>query len=79
MRYGRALAAVNMCGYDGRHWYHGGQGWIIDWYGDVQAVLPGIQLLERQRPRFTHAQIDFDDLVMVWKRMRHEADSPEQW
>jgi len=55
------LAAVNMCGYDGRHWYHGGQGSIIDRHGDVHAVLPGIQLLERQRPRFTHAQIDFDD------------------
>lgn len=61
VRYGRALAAVNMCGYDGRHWYHGGQGSIIDRYGDVQAVLPGIQLIERQRPRFVHAQIDFDD------------------
>lgn len=60
MTYGRALAAVNMCGYDGRHWYHGGQGSIIDRFGDVHAVLPGIQLLARQRPRFTHAQIDFD-------------------
>ncbi len=59
--YGRALAAVNMCGYDGRQFYHGGQGSIVDCFGDVHALIPGIPNLDRQRARFTHAQIDFDE------------------
>jgi predicted amidohydrolase len=64
VRYRRALAAVNMCGYDGQHFYHGGQGSIIDTFGDVHAIIAGIPNLDRQRPRFAHAQIDFDQRLM---------------
>jgi predicted amidohydrolase len=48
----RALAAVNMVGFDGQALYHGGQGSIVDPSGDLVALLPGIPLLERQQPRF---------------------------
>lgn len=58
--YRRALAAVNMCGYDGKHFYHGGQGSIIDKFGDVHALIPGIANLDRQQSRFACAHIDFD-------------------
>jgi len=62
LTYGRAPAAVNLCGYDGRQFYHGGQGSIVDRFGDVHALIPGIANLDRQQARFTHAHIDFDDV-----------------
>jgi predicted amidohydrolase len=58
--YRRALAAVNLCGFDGHQFYHGGQGSIIDMYGDVHVVIPGIPNLDRQQSRFAFAHIDFD-------------------
>jgi predicted amidohydrolase len=51
VRLRRAFAAVNMTGFDGREFYHGGSGSIVDPSGNVEALLPGSPILERQRPR----------------------------
>jgi predicted amidohydrolase len=55
----RALAAVNMVGFDGLALYHGGQGSIVDPSGDVVALLPGIPLLARQQARFACGTVLF--------------------
>lgn len=57
----RALAAVNMCGYDGQVFYHGGQGSLINAFGDVVALIAGIPNRDRARPRFAWGEIDFDE------------------
>ncbi len=51
VRLRRAFAAVNMTGFDGREFYHGGSGSIVDPSGNVEALLPGSPILEHQRPR----------------------------
>jgi predicted amidohydrolase len=51
IRHQRAFAAVNMTGFDGRALYHGGSGSIVDPSGNVEAMLPGSPVLDRQRPR----------------------------
>jgi len=61
IRHRRGMAAVNMCGYDGRDFYHGGQGSIISPFGDVVGLLAGIPNLDRQQPRMVFGPIDFDE------------------
>ncbi len=61
IRHRRALAAVNMCGYDGKRFYHGGQGSIVNPFGDVVALLPGIPNLDRQKPRLVWGEINFNE------------------
>ncbi len=55
----RAIAAVNMCGYDGIRLYHGGSGSVVDQYGQITAHLCGIENLDRQRPGFAFGEVDF--------------------
>lgn len=57
----RALAAVNLCGYDGRKYYHCGHGSIMTPMGEVAALIHGLPNLDRQRPMYTHALLDLDD------------------
>jgi predicted amidohydrolase len=52
LRYGRAFAAVNMSGFDGRNLYHGGSGSVVDPSGSVEALIVGSSNLDRQVPRF---------------------------
>lgn len=61
LRYRRALAAVNLCGYDGRRHYHVGHGSILNPMGEVPALIHGLPNLDRQRPLYTHAIVDLDD------------------
>jgi hypothetical protein len=55
------LAAVNLCGYDGRQFAHLGHGSIVTPMGEVPALIHGLPNLDRQRPLYTHAVVDFDD------------------
>jgi predicted amidohydrolase len=54
----RALAAVNLCGYDGLRYYHVGHGFVISPMGEVPAFFHGRPNLDRQRPMYAHAMID---------------------
>ncbi len=63
IEHGIAFAEVNQGGYDGRHHYHAGHGMIINPFGEVLGFLHGIPVLERQRPLYAHAQVDFADQV----------------
>jgi len=56
---GRAIAAVNLTGHDGRDHYHIGHGSIINRWGEVPGFFHGIPNLDRQRPMFAHARLDF--------------------
>lgn len=51
IRYGRAFAAVNMSGFDGRELYHGGSGSVVDPSGSIEAFIAGNANLDRQVPR----------------------------
>lgn len=57
----RAMAAVNMCGYDGKDHYHSGQGSIINPFGDVVGLIAGIPNINRARPTIAFGYIDFDE------------------
>ena len=59
--YRRAFAAVDMCGHDGRGRHHVGFGSIVTAMGEIAAVVPGQPNLDRQRPRYAFAEIDFDE------------------
>lgn len=61
LRYRRAFAAVNQCGFDGRQMYHLGHGMIVTPMGEVPALIHGLPNLDRQRPLYTHAEVDVDD------------------
>jgi hypothetical protein len=61
IQFRRALAAVNQCGFDGREKYHLGHGMIITPMGEVPALIHGLPNLDRQRPLYTHAEVDVDD------------------
>ena len=63
LRYRRALAAVNLCGFDGREKYHIGHGMIINPMGEVPALIHGLPNLDRQRPMFTHAVVDVAETI----------------
>lgn len=60
IKYRRALAAVNLCGYDGRDHHHAGHGMIINPMGEVEGFFHGIPNLDRQRPMYADAVIDLD-------------------
>lgn len=57
----RAMAAVNLCGYDGKKHYHLGHGMIITPMGEVPALVHGLPNLDRQRPMYTHAVVDLEE------------------
>ena len=59
----RALLAVNLCGYDGQRHHHVGHGMIINAMGEVPGFFHGIPNLDRQRPMYAHAEVDFDDCI----------------
>ena len=59
--YRRAHAAVNLCGYDGREYYHAGHGSITNAMGEVVAFFHGLPNLDRQRPMYAHAKIDLTE------------------
>ncbi|HEY3376778.1 MAG TPA: nitrilase-related carbon-nitrogen hydrolase [Armatimonadota bacterium] len=61
LAYGRALAAVNMCGYDGQRHYHAGHGMIISPMGEVVGFFHGQPNLDRQRPMYAHGVVDVAD------------------
>jgi predicted amidohydrolase len=61
LRYGRVLAAVNQCGYDGGHFYHVGHGTITTAMGEIPALIHGLPNLDRQRPMYCHAEVDVED------------------
>jgi len=53
-----ALAAVNLCGHDGRIHYHAGHGLIVNPMGEILAMFHGLPNLDRQRPMFCHGVVD---------------------
>ena len=61
LKYGRALAAVNMCGYDGQQHAHLGHGMIINPMGEVLGFFHGLPNLDRQRPMYAHAIVDVEE------------------
>lgn len=61
IEYGRGLAAVNICGHDGRNYYHGGSGSLINFMGEIVGYLPFMPVLERQRMMYAHAVIEIGD------------------
>lgn len=63
IKYGRAIAAVNMCGYDGRQHAHLGHGSIINPMGEVVGFFHGIPNIDRQRPMYAHAVLDVQERV----------------
>jgi len=65
LKYGRALAAVNQCGHDGREMYHLGHGFIVTPMGEVAAVMHGIPNIDRMRPMYAHAQIDLHERLVA--------------
>jgi len=65
IKYGRGLAAVNMCGFDGHELYHRGHGMIINAVGEVAGFFHGLPNLDRQRPMYAHATIDLSDKIKV--------------
>jgi len=61
----RAMAAVNLCGFDGRKHHHIGHGMIITPMGEVLALIHGLPNLDRQRPMYAHAVIDLSDRIFT--------------
>jgi len=61
IRHGRALAAVNMCGFDGRRLYHMGHGMIVTPMGEVPGFFHGLPNLDRQRPMYAHAVVNVEE------------------
>lgn len=55
----RAIVAVNQCGFDGKALYHGGSGSIVSPFGELVAVIPGIQNIDRPRLRFAWGEVSF--------------------
>ena len=65
LKYRRTIAAVNLCGYDGRRHYHAGHGSITNAMGEVVALIQGLPNLDRQRPMYAHADIDVEDCLQA--------------
>ncbi|MEI8195832.1 MAG: carbon-nitrogen hydrolase family protein [Phycisphaerae bacterium] len=63
IKYRRGLAAVNMCGYDGRKHAHLGHGMIVNPMGEVVGFFHGIPNIDRQRPMYAHAVVDVEERV----------------
>lgn len=57
----RCVAAVNMCGFDGKKLYHGGSGSIVNHFGEIVGHLAGIENIDRQRPLFVCGEVDFNE------------------
>lgn len=57
----RCVAAVNMCGFDGKKLYHSGSGSIVNHFGEIAGHLAGIENIDRQRPMFVCAEVDFNE------------------
>lgn len=64
IKYQRALAAVNLCGYDGRQMCHIGHGSIVTPMGEVPALIHGLPNIDRQRPMYSHAIIETTETIM---------------
>lgn len=60
----RCVVAVNMCGYDGKKLYHGGSGSIVNHFGEIVGHLAGIENIDRQRPMFVCAEVDFNERLI---------------
>lgn len=63
IRLRRATAAVNMGGWDGRKYWHGGSGSIVGPAGEILAIAPGVPVIERARPVFAWAEVDLSPCV----------------
>lgn len=61
IKHDRCVVAVNMCGYDGKKLYHGGSGSIVNHFGEIVGHLAGIENIDRQRPMFVCAEVDFNE------------------
>lgn len=55
----RALAAVNMAGFDGRSLYHGGSGSITSAGGDIAALVPACPNFEQATVKSAFARLRF--------------------
>lgn len=64
----RCIAAVNMCGYDGKKLYHGGSGSIVNHFGEIVGHLAGLENIDRQRPMFVCAEVDFNERLNAGNR-----------
>lgn len=63
LRHRHALAAVNLCGYDGQKYFHMGHGSITNAMGEVIGFFHGLPNIDRQRPMYAHAVIDVEDCL----------------
>jgi predicted amidohydrolase len=59
LEWGMCYTGVNMCGYDGKNQYHMGHGMIVTPQGEVPGFFHGLPNLDRQRPMYTHAVVEF--------------------
>lgn len=77
LRWGRAYAGVNQCGFDGKRLYHMGHGTIITPMGEVPSLVHGLANIDRQRPMYTHAVVDVADRLWAPTEaiMHAQADS----
>jgi len=64
IHHNRCIAAVNMCGYDGKQLYHGGSGSIVTHFGEIAAHMSGIENIDRQKPMFVCAEVDFTEVLL---------------
>lgn len=65
IRYRRALAVVNQCGYDGHDLTHMGSGVVMSPMGEVKAFLHGLPNLDRQFPAFAAGTVNFDEKIPI--------------
>jgi hypothetical protein len=59
IKHNRAQVAVNICGYDGKKYYHGGNGSIIDAKGNLVGYTPFFAILEQQKMAYAVATLEF--------------------
>ncbi len=63
IKYNRAQAAVNISGYDGRKYYHGGSGSIVNCMGELLNTTPFYAILGRAKMQYAYAEIDINDCL----------------
>ena len=63
LKFRRALAAVNLCGFDGHEHYHMGHGSITNAMGEVVGFFHGLPNLDRQRPLYAFARVDVAEVL----------------
>ena len=61
LRHRRAIAVVNMCGFDGKERCHGGSGSIVNRYGEITAQLVGLENVDRQRPLMAFGEVETEE------------------